>query len=117
MRSPRSLATVLAAVLAAALAGCGADTDPTCDRSFLRYDNFGAPFLLDWCSACHSAALPVDMRQQAPADVNFDTRADIARWSLAIRSTTGVGTSMPPEGGPSDAERHMLVEWLDCGAR
>lgn len=117
MRSSRSRDRfpTLAAVTALTLA-CGADTDRTCAQSFLRYDNFGAPFIVDWCRACHSADTPPDMRQQAPADVNFDDLSEIRRWSYPIRITTGQGSSMPPAGGPSAEERRMLVEWLDCGA-
>ncbi len=114
MRSSPSRAA-LAALAAAALA-CGADTDRTCAQSFLRYDNFGEPFIVNWCRACHSADTPPGMRQQAPADVNFDNLSEIRQWSLQIRLTAGQGSSMPPAGGPSAEERQMLVEWLGCGA-
>jgi uncharacterized membrane protein len=116
-----SLARIVALALAAAPAwapACGGDTDPRCDQSFLRYDNFGAPFLANWCRACHSAELPADMRQQAPASVNFDDLADVRAWSGRIRFTAGApdAATMPPAGGPSPGERAMLVEWLGCGA-
>ncbi|TMQ08546.1 MAG: hypothetical protein E6J90_40155 [Deltaproteobacteria bacterium] len=114
-RTPRA-SLVLRTALALALAGCGADTDPSCDRSFLRYDNFGAPFIANWCRACHSAEVPPDMRQEAPVGVNFDSPREIRAWSYRISVTTGVIDSMPPAGGPSPAERQMLVEWLGCGA-
>jgi uncharacterized membrane protein len=120
MRSSPSaaLGAALAVVAGVSVLGpaCGADTDRTCGQSFLRYDNFGAPFIVDWCRACHSADAPADMRQQAPADMNFDTLSEIRHWSLQIRLTAGDGSSMPPAGGPSSAERQMLVEWLGCGA-
>jgi uncharacterized membrane protein len=107
-----------AALSAAALAatGCGTDTDPDCDRSFLRYDNFGSPFITNWCRACHSAQLPPDMRQKAPVGINFDSLHEIRIWSLQIKVTAGDTDAMPPAGGPSPAERQMLVEWLGCGA-
>jgi uncharacterized membrane protein len=114
MRSSPSSAAL--AALAALGAACGADTDRTCAQSFLRYDNFGSPFIVNWCRACHSAGTPPDMRQQAPADVNFDNLSEIRNWSLEIRLTAGQGSSMPPAGGPSAEERQMLVEWLRCGA-
>jgi uncharacterized membrane protein len=107
---------VAAALAAAAALACGADTDRTCAQSYLRYDNFGSPFVVNWCRACHSADAPTDMRQQAPADMNFDDVSEIRHWSLQIRLTAGEGSSMPPAGGPSTAERRMLVEWLGCGA-
>jgi len=123
MRSSASRRDALPAVtswliaLAIALAaGCGSDTDPRCDRSFLRYDNFGAPFLANWCRACHSADLPADMRQNAPAGVDFDSLGDARRWWFEIERTARQGGSMPPAGGPSASERDLLVEWVTCGA-
>ncbi len=121
MRSWRELA-----VCAALVAGCGNDannevTPPTvdeCDASYLRYDNFGAPFTLDWCRGCHSTAIPMGMRQKAPIDVNFDTIDDIRKWQHQILvQATGDAPKMPPAGGPSDDERVLLTEWLGCGAR
>ena len=127
MRSSRDL--VLAACLA--LAACGNDQgntaddplppppDPdTCETSYLRYDNFGEPFALDWCRGCHSSAVPAGMRQKAPMGVNFDTQADVARWRerILIRAA-GDNPTMPPAGGPADEERALLAEWLGCGAR
>jgi uncharacterized membrane protein len=114
--SPSSALRGAITAVAAVTLACGADTDRTCAQSYLRYENFGAPFILDWCRACHSADTPPGMRQQAPDDVNFDNRSEIRRWSLQIRLTTAQGGSMPPAGGPSDEERRMLVEWLGCGA-
>lgn len=115
MRSSRS-ARALAAL--AALAACSPDDviDPRCEASFLRYDNFGAPFLSNWCRACHSATVPPDMRQQAPDHVNFDTPQEVRAWSPSIERLAGEGVAMPPAGGPSAAERAMLTEWLRCGA-
>jgi len=114
MRSrPESLAAWIAWL---ALAGCGADTNPECVQSFLRYDNFGAPFMVNWCRSCHSASLAADMRQQAPAEINFDSLSEIRHWSLAIGRSTAQTASMPPAGGPSVTERDMLMEWLRCGA-
>jgi uncharacterized membrane protein len=110
-RSARALA--IACALAPA---CGADTDPRCDASFLRYDNFGAPFIINWCRACHSATVPLDMRQQAPVHVNFDTLDEIRAWSPSISRLAGESVAMPPAGGPSADERAMLTEWLRCGA-
>jgi len=79
MRSSHSAPAARAALLSIALAaGCGDDTDPSCDLSFLRYDNFGSPFIINWCRACHSDQLPPDMRQDAPADINFDNLDEFA---------------------------------------
>jgi uncharacterized membrane protein len=121
MRSWHELA--IAALLAA---GCGGGEsgnpppgDPgACETSYLEYKNFGQPFLLDWCSGCHSAALPATMRQMAPADVNFDTIDGVRRFQERIAArATGATPTMPPAGGPSEEERAMLAEWLNCGTR
>ena len=113
-RAPAPWRFTLAAL--AALAACGDDTDVQCGQSFLRYDNFGSPFIINWCRACHSVDLPPDMRQDAPDDINFDTLDEIRAWSPQIKRTVGQSDSMPPSGGPSSTERAMLVEWLRCGA-
>jgi uncharacterized membrane protein len=120
-----------ATIIAAVLAGCGggvattgdddmttADAAASCDTSYLRYDNFGEPFVTNWCRGCHSANLPLDMRQGSPPEANFDALDDVRTWSprIALRATHGTPTFMPPAGGPSDEERASLAEWLECGA-
>ena len=130
MRSSRELLRPLAlwAALGAALGtgACGTDGatqgDPSpseaCEQSYLDYSTFGEPFLLDWCAGCHSAALPATMRQSAPPDMNFDTIADVRRHADRITArASGDRPTMPPAGGPSAAERALLVEWLACGAK
>jgi uncharacterized membrane protein len=102
--------------LAVAAAGCGNDLDETCATSYLTYETFGAPFMTSWCRGCHSRNLPEELRQQAPPNVDFDTREDVRRFSHRVRARAGAGRSMPPAGGPSEAERALLVEWLRCGA-
>jgi uncharacterized membrane protein len=110
MRSSRS-------ALLAVLAACGT-SDPSyqCQTSDLTYATFGDAFVTNWCRGCHSVDLAPGMRQRAPVDMNFDTLADVHAWSHDILVSAGLTTSMPPAGGPSDAERQMLVAWLDCGA-
>lgn len=123
----RSWPSLLAAALA--LAACGTDAvapqdpdDPlppgACDETVLDYGNFGEPFIASWCRGCHSSELPVAMRQQAPAGVDFDDHAMTRQWAERILlRATGDQPTMPPAGGPSEAERALLVEWLACGAR
>lgn len=110
------------------LVGCGTDAvdrtpdDPLPDpevcetETFLRYDNFAAGFSADWCRGCHSSAVPEGGRQDAPLDVNFDTEADLVKWRerILVRAT-GETPTMPPAGGPSEEERQLLREWIDCG--
>jgi uncharacterized membrane protein len=124
MRSWPRLA--LAALIAA---GCGSDEpggggdDPpvepgACETSYLDYSNFGEPFLLDWCAGCHSAALPANMRQMAPAGVDFDSIEGVRQFQARILARgAGAMPTMPPAGGPSAEERAMLAEWIECGAR
>jgi uncharacterized membrane protein len=102
----------LGLALALAAAACGADVDDVCATSDLTYETFGGPFVTTWCRGCHSRDQP--MRQRAPVDINFDTRADVERFAQDIQRVAGTGRTMPPAGGPSDAERALLVEWVSC---
>ena len=130
MRSSRELALVLAlaaAALALGAAGCGSDGTPpggdppdpdACEESYLDYATFGEPFLLNWCAGCHSTAVPANMRQMAPTDVNFETIEGVHRFQerIAVRAA-GPSANMPPAGGPSAEERALLAEWIACGAK
>lgn len=123
MRSWLSLAVLLVA--------CGTDVRPPsenvdpndpiadkCDTSYLDYNNFGEPFTLNWCRGCHSSTIPQTQRQKAPMTVNFDTLADVQKWSERIEALAATDTpTMPPAGGPSPGERALLREWIECGAR
>jgi len=116
MRSSRS---ALVAVIVLAV-GCGDDTsEPAVSAcSTLTYQNFGEPFVLDWCRGCHSSGLPDDMRQGAPLDVNFDDLDHVRAWSVRIATrSAGPLPTMPPAAGPSQEERDMLAEWIQCGMR
>lgn len=105
-----------------ALASC---TDPigeppgapaSCEHSDLDYVSTAAPFVVNWCRGCHAGALPQDMRQGAPLDVNFDNESEVRAAADRIRvRATGDRPSMPPVGGPSVEERALVREWLDCG--
>jgi uncharacterized membrane protein len=127
----RSSSEVLVA-LALALAACGTDVAPDpdddgdveplpvtkCDTSFLDHDNFGAPFVANWCRGCHSSAVPMNMRQKAPIDVNFDGEGDLVVWAERIKiRAASTGATMPPAGGPTGEERELLAEWIDCGMK
>lgn len=133
MRSVREL-VVLAGVLLAGAGGCiGGDDDadtamaegpyttlterPCPDGSYLTWENFGEPFLLDWCTGCHASGLTAERRAMAPVEVNLDeldsVRANMDRiWHRAADQNA----TMPPAGGPGEAERELLGEWLACGA-
>jgi uncharacterized membrane protein len=113
---PSSRELIVIAALGLAAAACGDDRERACETSYLRYDNFGQPFIANWCRGCHSSELEPGMRQLAPNNINFDTLDDVHAWADRISITAGHGTSMPPAGGPSSDERTMLDEWLGCGA-
>jgi len=115
------------------LAACGTDStthnddgggdpmhvDPSqCEQSYLDYGDFGAPFMLDWCRGCHSAAVPTAMRQSAPTDINFDTLDEVRMFKdrIAVRAASTAPT-MPPAGGPGTDERALLAEWIACGVK
>ncbi len=90
---------------------------PCPEDNFLTYENFGGPFMLTYCTGCHSSRLPADMRQMAPLEVNFDdleaVRAQADRvWVRAADDND----TMPPVGAGDEDERAMLGEWLACGA-
>jgi hypothetical protein len=131
VRSWRSGALALAALLVACGGGCGGgeeaaeDTGPwgslkerPCpEESYLTYDDFGGPFLLTWCDGCHSVDLPDGSRQGAPLGVDFDTIDDVRRQKKRIWARAGdQNDTMPPIGGPDEEERALLGEWLACGA-
>lgn len=123
-----------ALAVAALLAACGTDSvardegdmddepmvvDPdVCETSYLDYDNFGAPFVINWCRGCHSSEVPANMRQKAPADANFDNIEQVRMWAERIATrATGDMPTMPPAGGPTPEERALLAEWIACGAK
>jgi uncharacterized membrane protein len=97
------------------VAACGSAPDPECRTSYLNYSNFGQPFIESWCRGCHGENVLAGMRQGAPYDVNFDTIGEVRDRASRILEMAGTGSAMPPAGGPSDAERQMLVEWISCG--
>ena len=94
------------------LAACGTDRDPGCPPT-VTYQTVGAPFVESWCRGCHS--IDATTRQRAPADVNFDTLDEIRGRLFDVDGTISERT-IPPAGGPSDAERTLMTTWLRCGA-
>jgi hypothetical protein len=112
------------AVLAVLLVGCGASTgsavgpDVGCSADgTLDYRTFGAPFMRDWCTGCHSADLMGDDRAGAPVGVDFDSVAGVRSHLMLIQQrATGDAPTMPPKGPPGPAERGLLEEWIACGA-
>ncbi|HTE52083.1 MAG TPA: hypothetical protein VK698_14620 [Kofleriaceae bacterium] len=138
------LALVASLGLALALApGCGGDDDGDHDDgdhdhdapvgdptgtvcpdggTSLTYEDFGQPFVEQFCLRCHSESVEGDDRQDAPADHNFDTQFECEALAEHMDQKAGSGPdatndSMPPSAPrPSDEQRAMLSEWLACGA-
>ncbi len=83
--------------------------------NILTADNFGAPFMANWCNGCHHSSLPAGTRAGAPIGVDFDTMDGIELYAEIIwLRTADQNEGMPPAGGPSDEERRMLGQWLAC---
>jgi len=83
----------------------------------LTYQNFGEPFLDEWCNSCHSAKL--GERRGAPEEVVFDDVDDVRKWKERIFERSALGNdSMPPgnDDDPPSSDRKKLAEWLACGA-
>lgn len=118
MRIRISTVVVLAALgLVAACGGEGEEITASCptEGTTLTYDNFGKAFFDTYCNSCHSAEGAA--RQGAPSGDVFDTQdAIVGDKGEIYEVSAGSNPSMPPGGGPSDAERAQLAEWLACGA-
>jgi uncharacterized membrane protein len=108
--------------------GCLSPDDPldpldpnamSSDCGTLTYDNFAAQFFSDFCLRCHSSTLVGDVaRSDAPLGIDFDTLEGVTEFRNRIRLRAGELGDMPPllTGGrrPTQAERQMLIDWLDC---
>lgn len=106
----------LTLMLVAACKG-GEDASVACpDDSFVTYENFGEPFMLTWCTPCHSSHLSIpEERQDAPDGVNLDSYEDVVNHAEYIQIFAVDTDAMPPAGGPDDEDRELLAEWIACG--
>jgi len=87
----------------------------SCDREpALTFDNFGKSFLAKHCTGCHSVLQEGDLREGAPLGIDLNTYADVLNWADRIEIRSIDNLDMPPGGGPSEVERGMLEEWLEC---
>jgi hypothetical protein len=85
--------------------------------SALTWENFGQPYMLSWCTSCHSSALDEEHRALAPLDVNFDDLDGVRAQAEQIWNRSGdQNNTMPPAGVAPALERAQLGEWLACGA-
>ena len=121
-----SLRTTATAAVAALLAACsGPDPKPTGSTcppgNTLTYENFGAAFMMSYCTRCHSSALVGSQRQGAPLFHDFDTKRGILNVGhhvdeYAAAGPAAVNTLMPNDdvAVPSLAERQQLGTWIAC---
>jgi hypothetical protein len=110
----------LAAIAMATFGGCNVVTidDYPCPPggTKLTYENFGQPFMAEYCNVCHSA--PDGQRNGAPDDFVFTTHADvIAHKDRIFARAADTNDSMPvgPDRIPAGL-RVDLANWLACGA-
>jgi len=75
----------------------------------------GQPFVLDYCTGCHSSHLSGEARRGAPGGVDLDTVEGVRSHADRVAARVTDGT-MPPGGGPGAEELTALRDWLDCGA-
>jgi len=120
MRSRARAIRIAWLALSATPAGACSNADPdeaapVCEAE-VSYESFAGPFFLDWCTGCHSSALPEGYRQKAPLDTNFDSLDGILSRRDRILEKAVHTHAMPPAGGPSEEERALLGQWFACGA-
>jgi hypothetical protein len=118
-------AIMLAALLAGACTSeptLGPLTMSECPQgSTLTYENFGKPFMENYCTRCHSTKVMGDDRQGAPTFHDFDSLFGVKAVWNHVDQTSAAGPaafndSMPPDKpAPTKAERYQLGEWIACG--
>jgi hypothetical protein len=90
---------------------------PCPEDSVLTSENFGAAFMLTYCTGCHHSALPDGERAGAPVGVDFELLIKVRAQAERIWARAGdQNATMPPVGPPPADERARLGEWLACGA-
>lgn len=87
--------------------------DPCADAPVLSWSDFGQDILLEHCDTCHAAASPD--RYDAPADVHFDTYAEVVERRDRILAVVATDPARMPPAVPLPArDRELLVSWLTC---
>lgn len=94
------------------------DARPCPSDSALTWENFGEPYVRNWCTACHSSTLDEAHRGGAPVEINLDSLANVRTLKERMWARSGdQNNTMPPAGYAPDVERSQLGEWLACGAK
>lgn len=111
LRSTVKMLALLASFSFVAACG-GGDEGPACDDPAAEMR--GSAVIMTACLSCHSANST--NRQNAPANVNFDTPADIDTHEARIRIRAIGDQTMPPaaSGTLSAAQVSDLETFLDC---
>ena len=104
-------------VLLLTLMGCEDSEQKMCEDSPWTYENTGEIFMLNWCTSCHHSDLTGEDRVEGTEGVNLNGFANV---SVLLDRIDAVALSdnptMPPSGGPTQAELERMREWLTCGA-
>jgi len=82
----------------------------------MSWANTGEPYLLTYCSGCHAAGVAEEARYGATLDVVLDSADQVFAHAERVAARVEDGT-MPPSGGPDDAENACFIAWLEQGAR
>ncbi|MBL0213852.1 MAG: hypothetical protein IPQ07_08215 [Myxococcales bacterium] len=106
---------------------------PDPDPGDLTYENFGKPFMENYCTMCHLSTLPRSQRHGAPIYHDYDSLRGVLETPDHIDEQAGSGPDadnmlMPPDrcpsepGGalnvsckvPTEDERKHLALWIAC---
>jgi hypothetical protein len=84
-----------------------------CPTIELDYAGFADGFFAMNCRSCHSASRSGDARMGAPANLNYDSEAEISSARDRIRQAAVVDKRMPPRKKLSDCSIERLASYLD----
>ena len=89
-----------------------AEALPDCGN--LTWQTAGQPYLLTYCTGCHSSGVTGEWRREAPEGVDFETLAGAQAWSERIAARIEAG-DMPPGGGAVAIHTERMLDWVACG--
>ena len=89
-------------------ASTGCSTVPT-----VTWDGWAHGFFTTYCLACHSAQ-NVDQRRDAPANVDFDSEADVVALAARVRARVLDEGTMPIGGGVFPDDLTLLNIYMTC---
>lgn len=87
------------------------------DGTYWTYETAGEPFLLNYCTSCHSAGLTEEQRNGAPLGIDLDTPEKVQLLRVDIlKQITPKNPKMPPSATVAEEPKEWFIEWLRCGA-